>query len=111
MREADLQEFRAALTDGRPVVDVREPDEYRAGHVPGAQLVPLGQLPGRWAEVAGRWGERVDGPVYVICASGNRSKVGARILTTLGVDARSVTGGTAAWAAAGGPVARATSSS
>jgi rhodanese-related sulfurtransferase len=104
IQEADLQEFRAARADGRPVVDVREPYEYLAGHVPGAQLVPLGQLPGRWAELTTRWGDLAEGPVYVICASGNRSLVGARILRGAGVDARSVAGGTAAWEASGGPV-------
>mgnify|MGYP003471690792 CR=1 FL=1 len=106
IQEADLQEFHAARADGRPVVDVREPYEYVAGHVPGAQLVPLGQLPARWAELAARWGDLAAGPVYVICASGNRSKVGARILAGAGVDARSVSGGTAAWQASGAPVVR-----
>ena len=110
VQEADLREFRAARAEGRPLIDVREPLEYRQGHVPGAQLVPLGQLPGRWADLATRWGERAAGPVYVICASGNRSKVGAQILSTAGVDARSVIGGTAAWEASGGPVLRGTSS-
>ena len=79
--------------------------------MPGAQLVPLGQLPERSAELAAAWGEQAPGPVYVICASGNRSKVGAQVLRAAGVDARSVTGGTAAWQASGGPVLRGTSSS
>ena len=44
MMEVDVQEFAAAQRRGALVVDVREPSEYADGHVPGAQLVPLGSL-------------------------------------------------------------------
>ncbi len=98
--EIDVHTFAAAHADGGYVIDVREPYEYVSGHVPGARLVPLGQLPHHLAELPA--GE----PVYVICASGNRSWTAARFLIQRGLDARSVAGGTGDWAARGLPVVR-----
>lgn len=100
MREVDLTAFTAAHRDGAVVIDVREPFEYAAGHVPGAALVPLGQLQRHTA------GLPRGVPVYVICASGNRSLAAAHDLTRAGVDAWSVAGGTGAWTRAGHPVLR-----
>lgn len=95
MREIEIGEFADAWAAGAPVVDVREPWEYRNAHVPGAQLLPLGQLGDRVTEIPAGAVE------YVICASGNRSVQGARILMTVGRPAVSVAGGTSGWAAAG----------
>ncbi|WP_323101273.1 rhodanese-like domain-containing protein [Intrasporangium sp. YIM S08009] len=93
-----IEELAAARADGASVVDVREPGEYVGGHVPGARLVPMGQLASRVGELdASR-------PVYVICASGNRSRAMADLLVRLGYDARSVDGGTSAWQASGRPL-------
>lgn len=74
------------------VVDVREPWEYRQGHVPGAVLIPLGQL-------ASRVNELDPGtPVAVICASGNRSQSAAALLGQKGFKTiYNVLGGTGAW--------------
>jgi rhodanese-related sulfurtransferase len=52
MREVDLAAFAAAHAGGAVVIDVREPDEYLSGHVPGAQLIPLGRLPLRLANLS-----------------------------------------------------------
>ncbi len=98
MREVPLAAFAAAHRDGAIVIDVREPGEYLTGHVPGATLVPMGQLPSRLHEIA------KDQPVYLICASGNRSLSMASLLIRAGYDAYSVTGGTGAWARAGHPI-------
>jgi rhodanese-related sulfurtransferase len=77
------------------LIDVREPAEYVAGHVPGAVLIPLGTLGVRAGELPrGR-------TVYIICASGNRSLRAARALADSGVDAVSVAGGTSAWIRSG----------
>ena len=95
---ASIDELAAAAADGAAVVDVREPGEYVGGHVPGAVLMPMGQLPSRVGELDRHR------PVYVICASGNRSRAMSDYLARAGFDARSVDGGTAAWAAAGRPV-------
>ena len=88
----------AALDQGRGVVDVREPDEYREGHVPGAVNIPMGQLPRRLGEI-----DR-DGPVHVVCASGNRSSAMTDVLTAAGFDATNVAGGTTAWVRSGRPI-------
>lgn len=98
MLEATVDQLAAARADGAPVVDVREPHEYVTGHVPGARLIPLGEIATRLQEIPqGR-------PVYVICASGNRSRRVTDALTQHGYDARSVQGGTQAWIGAGHPV-------
>ena len=96
---ASIDELAAAAADGAVVVDVREPGEYVGGHVPGALLMPMGQLPSRVAELDRQR------PVYVICASGNRSRAMSDFLSRAGFDARSVDGGTTAWAGSGRPVA------
>ena len=98
MREVHLAAFATAHSDGAIVVDVREPGEYVGGHVPGATLVPMGQVPSRMSELP------KDMPIYLICASGNRSLSTASYLIRAGYDARSVTGGTGAWTRAGHPI-------
>ena len=65
------------------------------GHVPGAVLVPMGQLASRLDEL-----DR-SARVHVICASGNRSKAMADLLVAQGFDAVSVSGGTSAWIRSG----------
>lgn len=100
MREVDLNSFAAARTGGAVVIDVREPMEYVMGHVPGAKLIPMGHLPSQLPELP------KDAPVYLICASGNRSLAMADFLVRAGYDAWSVAGGTGAWSASGRPVTR-----
>jgi rhodanese-related sulfurtransferase len=96
LKEVDIEAFATAREGGALVLDVREGFEFTAGHVPGAQWIPLGMLPGNLS------GLPRDRAVMVICASGNRSQVGAELLTREGFDAASVRGGTAAWARSGG---------
>ncbi|MBQ0893403.1 rhodanese-like domain-containing protein [Micromonospora sp. U56] len=100
MREVNLTDFAAAHADGAAVVDVREPFEYVEGHVPGARSVPLAQLPAVVGDLPR------NRPVYVICASGNRSLAAAQFLARGGIDARSVAGGTGAWARSGRAVVK-----
>lgn len=102
MREVSLDKFAAAHAAGAIVIDVREPFEYTVGHVPGARPVPLAQLPLEVSSLA------ADAPVYVICASGNRSLAAADYLWMRGIDAWSVAGGTSAWERSGRTVTRAT---
>lgn len=74
------------------IVDVREPWEYKQGHVPGATLIPLGQLSARLNEL------NPDSPVAVICASGSRSQSAAALLGQKGFKTvYNVVGGTQAW--------------
>ncbi len=98
--EVPISSFVAAHADGALVLDVREPHEYAAGHVPGARLTPLATVPDALGDLpAGR-------PIFVICQSGNRSRVAAQHLARAGRDARSVIGGTGGWISAGQPVVR-----
>jgi rhodanese-related sulfurtransferase len=97
--EIDVDELARRRSAGAPLVDVRQPDEYREAHVPGAQLIPLDQLPDRLEELpAGR-------PVLVVCRSGARSAAAVDFLLGQGVDAVNVAGGTSAWIAGGHEVA------
>ncbi|MFE9095894.1 rhodanese-like domain-containing protein [Streptomyces sp. NPDC007264] len=98
-REVTLETLAAAWADGGLVVDVREADEYAAGHVPGARLMPLSTVLDRCSELP------ADQRVYVICASGNRSKTATDWMCSRGVDAYSVAGGTRGWADGGRPLA------
>ena len=98
--EIDVHTFAAAHAGGEFVLDVREPFEYAAAHVPGAQLMPMAQVHARTDELPR------DEPVYVICASGNRSYTAAGWLRNAGIDAVSVAGGTGGWAVQGRPLAR-----
>lgn len=98
MREIAIDQAAAALDRGAAVVDVREPAEYRTGHLPGAVNIPMGQLTSRLGEI-----DRTR-PVYVVCASGNRSSAMVDVLTAAGYDATNVAGGTSAWIRAGRPI-------
>lgn len=83
------------------ILDVREPDEFAAGHVPGSLNVPLGQV-GKWAQ-----GRSKDEPVLVICQTGRRSLRASEELTHQGFTRVSnVEGGFRAWHERGLPVAR-----
>jgi rhodanese-related sulfurtransferase len=83
---------------GAVVLDVREPFEYASGHVPGAVHLPMHLVPLRLDEIP------KDRPVYVICATGNRSWQVAHYLGQHGLQAINVDGGTNAWASAGLPI-------
>ncbi len=96
--ETDVETLAAAHAAGAAIVDVRQPDEYVEAHVPGAVLIPLGELAARFAEIPG------GDPLYVICASGGRSLSAAAALIDSGYRAVSVAGGTNGWLAAGHPV-------
>ena len=100
--EVDPSQVAAELAVSPGVlVDVREPNEWAAGHAAGAVHIPLGRLASRAGELPD------DRPIYVICAHGNRSKVGVQLLHRAGfARAVNVRGGTAAWMRAGLPMAR-----
>lgn len=96
--ETDIDALAAAHADGATVLDVREPDEYVEAHVPGAVLIPLGELAARQDEIPG------GNPLFVVCAAGGRSLTAATALVEAGYPAVSVAGGTNGWIAAGHPV-------
>lgn len=98
MAEATIEAAAAALERGDALIDVREPTEYRDGHIPGAVNIPMSQLTARLDEI-----DR-DRPVYVVCASGNRSSAMTDVLVAAGYDAVNVEGGTSAWIRSGHPI-------
>ncbi|HEV7451198.1 MAG TPA: rhodanese-like domain-containing protein [Pseudonocardiaceae bacterium] len=83
------------------LLDVRENDEWAAGHAPGAVHVPMEQVPQRLDELAAAFPDR---PVHVVCRSGGRSARITAYLAQAGWDAVNVEGGMRAWAAAGRPM-------
>ncbi|WP_442914442.1 rhodanese-like domain-containing protein [Kribbella sp. NBC_01484] len=89
--EIDVDQLAGAVRAGAAIIDVREPSEYVVGHVPGAVLIPMGELPSRLAEL-----DRY-AAVYVVSASGNRSRTMTDFLRRAGFEAYSVTGGTGGW--------------
>jgi rhodanese-related sulfurtransferase len=92
--EIDIEELADRREAGAYVLDVRNPDEYEEGHVPGAVLLPLGELNARWEEVP-------EGEVLVICKSGARSARAVEALNGVGRTTVNVAGGTMAWIRAG----------
>ena len=98
MSDAVSQVPAAQVPDGAFLLDVRERDEWAAGHVPGALHIPLGQLSARAGEVAR------DRAVYVICRTGHRSGYAARALAGAGWQAHNVADGMHGWQAAGRPM-------
>lgn len=101
--EADVKEAVDGLASdpGAVLVDVRELHEWTAGHARGARHIPLGDLPAKLDELPR------EAPVYLICATGNRSRNAAAFLHKSGF-ARpiNVRGGTVAWQRAGLPIDR-----
>jgi len=94
-------ELRALLAQGEPLqlVDVREHIEFASGRIPGARLVPLGELQRRAVEL-----DR-SRPVVCICRSGKRSAQAVEKLATLDFEGiQQLDGGLLAWEQAGFPV-------
>jgi rhodanese-related sulfurtransferase len=88
----------ADLPAGAFLLDVREDDEWTAGHAPDAVHVRLGELGARVAELPR------DREVYVICRSGTRSAYAAQALAGGGLNAVNVADGMTGWAVAGRPM-------
>ncbi|MDH6703705.1 rhodanese-related sulfurtransferase [Kitasatospora sp. MAA19] len=91
----------AAVPADAVLLDVREQDEWDAGHVDGALHIPLG-------EVIARIGELPDGKLYVLCRVGGRSAQVVQYLVQQGRDAVNVDGGMYAWEGAGRPMVSST---
>jgi len=98
--EVGVSELKAAVEAGAFVIDVRTDREFAGGRVPGALNIPVDQLGRRISEVEPHKGS----PVYLICATGNRSGRAALALAGQGYEAFNVVGGTSAWVRAGYPV-------
>lgn len=96
-----LDALTRSRTDVR-LLDVRTPGEYAAAHVPGSYNLPLDVLPEHGSALRG-----VDGPVVLVCRSGQRSRKAEAVLAAAGLPTLHVLdGGLQAWDAAGLPVRR-----
>jgi rhodanese-related sulfurtransferase len=98
IEEIDVDDLADRMDAGASVLDVREPAEWAQSRVPGAVLVPLGELPARLGDVP------PGDPVLVICRSGARSMRACEYLAANGREALNVAGGILAWTASGRPV-------
>jgi len=84
----------SAVSDGAFLLDIREPDEWSAGHVDGSLHIPMGQVPARMDEIP------QDCRVVVVCRSGHRSARVTEYLRQHGYDVVNLDGGLVAWQAA-----------
>jgi len=93
-------ELHERIKDGKQpfLLDVRQPQEFRLGHIAGAKLIPLGELDSRIKEVPR------DREIVCICASGHRSVPAVQILKTAGYTASSMKNGMIAWQIAKLPI-------
>jgi rhodanese-related sulfurtransferase len=84
------------LPDDAVMLDVREADEWAAGHAPNAVHIPLSDLPARLGELPDS-----DDTIPVVCRSGGRSGRAVAWLSQQGFDVANVEGGMRAWHSAG----------
>lgn len=97
--EISVKEAAEMRDDGAFILDVREPSEWDEFHIPGATLIPLGELASRVDELP------QDQDIVVVCRSGNRSQQGRDILLDAGFDkVTSMAGGVNDWRSAGYPI-------
>jgi rhodanese-related sulfurtransferase len=93
-KEISVTEAHELYNNGNIILDVRQPEEYEAGHIPGAILIPLDTLASRLGELP------KNEKIVVVCRSGSRSAQGRDILLTAGFeDVTSMAGGMNEWAA------------
>jgi rhodanese-related sulfurtransferase len=98
-REISPEEAQRALEDGSAVmVDVREPYEREAGHIPGSEHIAMDELQARASELP------QDKTVIFQCRLGGRSAVAAEAFAGAGYDARTMTGGIVRWDEEGRPL-------
>lgn len=104
IHQLDPQQLQTMiLQPSRPyLLDVRTPQEYQQGHINGAELIPLDELPKKMSRIP------KNREVICICHSGNRSSVAANHLSAAGYKVSNLRGGMSNWMRAGLPVKRGT---
>lgn len=96
--QAVIGDVPATFDETVVLLDVREDDEWQRGHAPGAQHIPMGDVPARMAEID------TEAQLFVVCHVGGRSQRVAQYLARNGYEPINVSGGMLAWAGAGRPV-------
>lgn len=100
-----VDQAEQAIREADVLIDVREADEYAAGHVPGAVLIPRGMLEFRLSNTPQL--EPRDLGIVLYCKTSGRAALAACALHEMGyLNVHSIAGGFDAWAAAGKPVAK-----
>jgi rhodanese-related sulfurtransferase len=97
----DVNEAKEMMSEGANVIDVRNPDEFANGHVPGATLIPVNSVFQRRSELPG------EGKIIFVCSVGQRSALAAEMAAAAGLPADrlyNLEGGTDSWRRAGEPV-------
>ena len=104
IQEISPQEAAAAITGGNTLlIDVRDPDEWQEGHIPGAKNFSRGTVELEIEEVA----PDLSTPIICHCGGGGRSALAAESLQRMGYkNVKSMAGGFKAWKAAGLPATR-----
>ena len=97
-RNVGPDEAARMVEQGAVLLDVREDDEWRAGHAPQARHVPLGSLANRQEDIP------VDAPLVAVCRSGQRSSTAATALSRAGYDVVNLAGGMKGWRDSGHPL-------
>lgn len=93
-----VTQLPADFGEAAVLLDVREDDEWQRGHAPGAQHIPMGDVPARIGEID------PDKQLFVVCDLGGRSLRVSQYLQRNGYEPVNVEGGMLAWAQAGRPV-------
>ncbi len=94
IHEIEIKELKTVLGAGGKLIDVREADEYAAGHIPSAVSVPLSTITLNFERF------RSAADVYIVCRSGGRSMQACEFLVDQGiVNVVNIAGGTMAWQA------------
>jgi rhodanese-related sulfurtransferase len=96
--EAGVVDVPVTFDESVILLDVREDDEWQRGHAPGAQHIPMGDVPARIGEVD------TEAKLFVVCHAGGRSLRVSQYLARNGYEPINVSGGMLAWAGAGRPV-------
>lgn len=100
IRQLSAEEAMRSEKTGVVYLDVREPQEWNLGHIPGAVFLPRGTLEGKIEGIIPR-----EKSVIVYCASGNRSALAADTMQQMGYsDVASMSGGFSGWVEAGGDI-------
>ncbi|HUY54843.1 MAG TPA: rhodanese-like domain-containing protein [Candidatus Nanopelagicaceae bacterium] len=94
--EIEIDAARQSISQGSPVLDVREAAERISLRIPGSIWIPIEDLVKRWQELP------PESPLVVQCSAGSRSFRASKFLREHGVVATAMVGGISAWLAAGG---------
>lgn len=105
IQEVSLEQAEQAIRDADILLDVRESDEYAAGHIAGAMHVPRGLLEFKLSGTPELTSRELKMVLY--CKTGGRAALAAGVLQDMGyVHVKSIAGGFDAWAGAGKPVVK-----